>query len=500
MTDVDSRTDMEMIALIERSVLSSISEGVIVNGVDDRVVLLNQSAAEIVRIDAKAAKGQLIHRLFEAFSTRGRNTIVEAIDRLYADPYSYAHGQGITETIIDVGMKVIQTRMSPLLTEFGEFLGIVTLLRDITREVDSERAKTEFVSNVSHELRTPLTSIKGYVDLLLSDIVGAMTELQKDHLRIVQNNANHLVRLINDLLDVSHIDSGRFELDIFPTDMEAIIREAVDMIRPQTGEKQIDLNLDIGPDVGLVLGDRKRLMQVIINLISNSCRYTPDGGQILVSLKQTEGAVRVDVTDTGIGINVKDQAKIFQRFYRVDNTEVNEVQGTGLGLPIVKMLVELHGGRIWVDSEAGEGSTFTVILPTQSADADMGYQDNPVEREKHTVLVVEDAFELAELIERQLQHEGYKVVTSMSGREALKLARSEHIDLITLDMMLPDMGGMEVLSKLKSDVATADIPVIIMSVVRTPIGGPMTNVSADISESFALEKLMDSVHQTLATL
>jgi PAS domain S-box-containing protein len=473
---------------IERAVLASIADGVVVNDVAGQVTLVNRAAAQLLQVEPGAALGRPLKTLFESFSTKGRSTIIDAMDRLYADPYSAEYSAGITETIIEISMRVIQAHLSPVLTETGEFLGIVTVLRDITREVEAERAKTDFVSNVSHELRTPLTSIKGYSDLLLCNAVGSLNEQQHHFVKIIQSSSDRLTVLINDLLDISRIESGRFKLETKPVRMEKIVRNVAEMIRPQCDQKALCLMLDIQPDAGLVLGDENRLTQVVTNLVSNACRYTPEGGCITLALSQADGTLRVDVTDTGIGIAPEDQSKIFQRFYRASNPLVQEVAGTGLGLPIARMLVEMHGGRMWLRSEIGVGSTFTFILPVYTGEADEARPE-----QHRTVLVVEDERDIAELIALQLQLEGYDAITTSRGEEAVSLARVRHIDLITLDMMLPDITGMEVLCRLRADPKTANIPVVIVSIMQSKDLGNDMNVVDHIGKPFALEKLMESV-------
>jgi PAS domain S-box-containing protein len=489
---------VEPAALIERAVLASIADGVVVNDVTGNVTSINRAAAQLLQVDAKAAAGRPVRTLFQSFSTKGRMTIMDAMDRLYADPYSAEYSAGITETIIEVGMRVIQAHLSPVLTEIGEFLGIVTVLRDITREVEAERIKTDFVSNVSHELRTPLTSIKGYSDLMLSDAVGPLNEQQRHFLKIVQDSADRLTVLINDLLDISRIESGRLKLATKSVQMEKVLHNVADMIQPQCDKKNQRLNLNIEPNVGLVLGDENRLMQVVTNLVSNACRYTPDGGSITMALSNSSGAVRVDVTDTGIGIAPEDQAKVFQRFYRVNTPDVQEIAGTGLGLPISKMLVEMHSGRMWLQSEAGKGSTFTFILPLYVGPPDESTPEVET-KPRQTVLVVEDDHDVAELIAFQLRFEGFEAITTARGEEAVSLARNQRIDLITLDMMLPDMTGMEVLRRLKTDPRTAEIPVVIVSIMQPKSLGNGLDVADQVTKPFALEKLMESVHGALET-
>jgi len=325
-----SESHIEPASLIERAVLASIADGVVVNDISGKVTLINRAAAQLLQVDPRRLRGAQSHIISivfhqRAFDDRGCNG--SPVRR----PYSTEYSTGITKTIIEIGMRVIQAHLSPVLTGIGEFLGIVTVLRDITREVEADRAKTDFVSNVSHELRTPLTAIKGYSDLLVCGAVGALNDQQSYFLKIIQGSADRLTMLINDLLDISRIESGRLKLETKPVQIEKVLHSVAEMIRPQCDKKNLSLRLNIEPNIGLVLGDESRLAQVVTNLVSNACRYTPEGGNITMALSTSSDTVRVDVIDTGIGIALEDQAKVFQRFYRVDTPLVQQVAGTAWG-------------------------------------------------------------------------------------------------------------------------------------------------------------------------
>ena len=484
---------------IERAALASMTNGVVINDTEGLVTFLNRATARMLDVEPENALGQPVSKLFEPFCARGRLSIIDAMDRLRADPYSYGQGGKPAETIIEVDSRFIQAHLSPALTDVGEFLGIVTVLRDITQEVEAERARSDFVSNVSHELRLPLTAIKGYCDLLLHD-AQQIGEEQGRFLSIIQNNADHLVALINDLLDISRIESYRLELDIRHVQMEKIIRDIADMIRPQCDQKGLHLTVKIDPNIGTVLGDRNRLRQVVANLARNACCRTTAGGHITLSLSRSTDGVQVDVTDTGAVISNEEKAKIFRRFHRAEKPIVQGAYGTGLELPVAKMLIEMHGGRLWIESKADQGNTFTFILPQEVDIPSNVTVEQPEETDQaHTVLVVEDDEDIAQLIALQLRREGFEVLTTPYGEEAVSLAQTRPIDLITLDMMLPDTTGMDVLHQIKANPDTANIPVIIVSVLLPEQTGDTEQGAVDyITKPFAFEKLMDSIRRTLA--
>jgi signal transduction histidine kinase/ActR/RegA family two-component response regulator len=492
---------IEPASLIERTALASISDGVVISDTAGLVIMLNRAAARILQANPETVLGQPVRTLFEPFSARGRLITVDAMDRLCADPYSYGESGESAETIIEIGPRFIQAHLSPMLTDVGEFLGVVTVLRDITREVETDRARSDFVSNVSHELRLPLTAIKGYCDLLLHDTVEQFDEEQGHFLRIIQSNADHLVALIKDLLDISRIESYRLNLDIQPVLMETIIRDVADRIRPQCDQKGLQLTVETDANVGMVLGDENRLRQVVANLANNACHNTPEGGHVTLALSCSDNQVRVDVTDTGTSISPEDQARIFERFHRIQGPVAHEVNGTGLALPVAKMLIEMHGGRLWLQSEPGRGNTLTFVLPQRVQVPDDGAGEALGQPEQaHTVLVIEDDEDIAQLIALQLRREGFEVLTTAYGEEAVSLVQTQHVDLITLDMMLPDITGMEVLHRIKTNPETAGIPVIIVSVLLPEQTGDAERGAVDyITKPFAFEKLMESIRRTLAT-
>ncbi|MGQ9516781.1 MAG: ATP-binding response regulator [Anaerolineae bacterium] len=228
---------------------------------------------------------------------------------------------------------------------------------------EAGRLKTEFISMVSHELRTPLTNIQGYVELLLDETDGPITDTQREYLEIVLDNCKRLIAIANDLLDISRIEAGNLRLSKTRLRLQELVEEAVRSWYPQFQAKNLQLSLDLTPQPLWIWADWERMLQVLNNLLSNACKYTPAGGSVTVRVYPSNDKALVEVIDTGIGIPEQDLERIFEKFYRAESSRQEATYGTGLGLPIAKSLVELHDGSISVTSKLSQGSTFTVQLP-----------------------------------------------------------------------------------------------------------------------------------------
>lgn len=223
--------------------------------------------------------------------------------------------------------------------------------------------KTDFVSAVSHELRTPLTSIKGYASILLTGKLGNVPEDVRERLEKINRHSDELTHLVNDLLDISRIESGRMTMKLQPQDLRNIVTGVLDLLSAQLKEKHINTQVNVASDAMVALADASQINRVFINLIGNAIKFTPEKGKITISSHKAGDLVEVDITDTGCGIPPEAQEAIFEEFYRVDNPINQQVKGTGLGLTLVKRIIEAQGGKIWVKSKVGEGSTFSFTLP-----------------------------------------------------------------------------------------------------------------------------------------
>jgi PAS domain S-box-containing protein len=332
-----------------QAILESIADGVVVAGNAGDVLLANAAAERILGLPRKQLIGQTIKRLYaELLRTRGR-------------------GKG-EQAIFEWGDRLVRGSLAPVKMPDGALLGYVAVFRDVTHERQAELSKSEFIATVSHELRTPMTSIKGYVDLLRFGAVGGLNPQQIHFLEVVGKNSERMIGLVNNLIAVSEMERGSVRIDLQRVDMKGVIEEAVQAVRSEATDRQLDLIVSVPPGLPPAHGDPDRLRQVLDNLLDNALHYTPEGGRIDVwateaNLESGECHLVVSVRDTGVGIRPEEQERIFEKFYRAENPLSVEAGGTGMGLAIVKTLVEAHGGRVWVESRLGQGSTFRFAMP-----------------------------------------------------------------------------------------------------------------------------------------
>ena len=348
-----------------QAILEAVADGVLVTGANNRISFLNRSAAQILDLEPGQVIGQSLD-VFGGLFGKSAGSWMETI-RNWSDGVA-SHETGTFAERLDLeNGRIVLVHLAPVVLQ-SDFLGTVSIFRDITHEVEVDRLKSEFVATVSHELRTPMTSIRGYVDVLLMGAAGAVNENQEHFLNIIKSNTERLNILVNDLLDVSRIESGRVTLSPQALDLREIAEDVIGDVlrRSQEENKPVALSLEAPKKLPHVYGDIERVRQILGNLVDNAYHYTPENGTIIVQIHPNGGKeVQVDVKDNGIGIPLEDQARVFERFYRGEHPLVLSTPGTGLGLSIVKQIVEMHKGRIWMKSSGvpGDGSTFSFTLP-----------------------------------------------------------------------------------------------------------------------------------------
>ena len=411
-------------------------------------------------------------------------------------------------------------------------------MRDVTHEVVVDRMKTEFISSVSHELRTPLTSVLGFTKLihksLERDVVPIVVEDHRaqrvvrrvlDNLDIITVESERLARLVNDVLDVAKIESGKIEWNDATFELGTVVQQAIDDVTVVAWQKGITLDVDLDSRVPNLMADPERIRQVVFSLLSNAVKFTDEGGVtveacLVEAVEMTarwaypasEGytGVMVSVKDTGLGIPKEEIPHLFQQFKQVwEDSLINKPQGMGLGLAISRGIISHYGGYIWVESEIGTGSTFHFVLPiatpgkkaaasTPSAlmpgisrrmQQDLALAFGKVS----TVLVVDDDPNVRSLLEQELTAGGYRVLEASNGIDALATARRYRPSAIVLDLMMPGISGFDVIQLLKSDVATAAIPVVILSIIDDKEKGFIMGADAYLTKPIGMDVLLKTL-------
>lgn len=327
------------------------------------------------------------------------------------------------------------------------------------REID--RLKSQFLANMSHELRTPLNSIIGFSRVILKGIDGPITELMQQDLTAIYNSGQHLLGLINDILDLAKIEAGKMELAFDEVNISDLVSSVLSTMSGLIKDKPVQMKRNVEEGLGAVKADAIRIRQVMINLLSNASKFT-DEGEILVNVESYRengrNEVKISVIDSGAGISLEDQEKLFQPFSQVDASPTRKTGGTGLGLSICKQLINMHGGEIWVESQEGVGSKFHFTLPLYS-------KEGAVESDK-VILAIDDDPQVISLYERYLHPQGYQVVPLTDANKAVEKVKQLKPFAITLDIMMPGIEGWTVLDALKSDPDTRHFPVIICSIIE----------------------------------
>lgn len=363
----------------------------------------------------------------------------------------------------------------------------------------ASRMKSEFLANMSHELRTPLNAIVGFSEILKDGLMGSLSSQQKDASVDIFNSGKHLLALINDILDLSKIEAGKMQINLEPTNINALVQSSMQVVREQASLQNLQVSAKIQENLGDIWLDEVKVKQIIYNLLSNAVKFTPAGGRVHISARKIDGYqvtggrfehyLEIMVSDSGIGIPEEAQAELFKPFTQIDNSLSRKHQGTGLGLAMVKRMAELHEGSVSLNSITDKGSTFTVLLPWRTANlpgklrtasnTDSGVTGNSHAHvaEKTTdsshhhangellALIIEDDDQAAEVLRVQLESEGFRIVRASTAEAALAMAGKEHPDLITLDILLPGMDGWEFLEHFKQHPLFASTPVVIISIV-----------------------------------
>jgi PAS domain S-box-containing protein len=339
------------------------------------------------------------------------------------------------------------------------------------------RLKDEFLANMSHELRTPLNSILGLSEVLEEGIHGSLNEYQLKSLETITRNGKHLLSLINDILDLAKIESGKIELELAPVSLRILCKSSLAFVKEQALKKRIQLSSQIPNNLPLANLDERRMRQVLINLLSNAVKFTPAQGRVCVEVRcENERDLVLSVTDTGIGIAPENQSKLFQSFVQIDSSLSRSYEGTGLGLALVKKLTELHGGTVSVESEVEQGSCFCIRIPQAFSVSVLSSTfaeptqtktqpkiENSVPKKQPLILLAEDNPDNIRVFYDYLTYNNYRVILATNGQEAITIAKAQKPQLIFMDIQMPELDGLEATRQLRADQNFANIPIIALT-------------------------------------
>jgi PAS domain S-box-containing protein len=528
----------------KRVILNSLSELVIFMDLELRILWANRAALDHAGLKLEKVTGQKYEKFpLMSDAVSGKSLAQKALES----------GNEESGEVVTPDRKVWMICANLIKDENGNATGIIQTGLDITAHKRSEEgllqakleaeaancSKSEFLANMSHELRTPLNSIIGFSDILLEKVFGELNGKQLKYVNNISVSGKHLLGLINDILDLSKVEAGKMELHYSEFSVGSVFDEVKAVLSPLAQAKSLEMDFSSDPDSGDIQADRSRLIQVLYNLVSNAIKFTPEMGRIFVYCRKSGNRAVFSVTDTGIGISPEDQKKLFQPFNQIDSSSSRQYCGTGLGLALVKKIVNLHQGNIWAESEPEKGSTFIFTIPltrpSEPGKADTKYlneifiefemstkascsvrdsqkdvRDEPDVAEiplpeirlpeaapepRSLVLIVDDDRNSNELISVVLREDGYSTASLYTGKYVLNVAKRLKPDVITLDVFLPDTNGWHVLRQLKGDPDTALIPVLIISVTDNNELGVALGAVYSFTKPVKRVELLDSLKE-----
>jgi signal transduction histidine kinase/CheY-like chemotaxis protein len=351
----------------------------------------------------------------------------------------------------------------------------------LSQRSELDTLKDEFISTVSHELRTPLTSIRGALGLLSSGIIGDVDAKALNLLRIAVTNTDRLIRLINDILDLERMESGRAPLQIRRCSLRDLAQQAIDTMTPMADASTVHLVLEPStvaqaayPEALFFDGDADRILQVVTNLLSNAIKFSPSASTVRVHTEATSDSILLKVVDEGRGIPTDKLDTIFDRFQQIEPSDARQKGGTGLGLAICRSIVQQHSGSIWAQRNLGLGTTLYVMLPRTTRAGDIVVPSSLPTRGEGAILVCDDDAGIRTVVSEHLTRQGYTVVEAISGEQALVLAAEHHVEAILLDLYMPGLSGWETLQRLRNNPITANIPVVVLSVLSSTLRPQLT--------------------------
>jgi signal transduction histidine kinase/uncharacterized protein (DUF302 family) len=370
----------------------------------------------------------------------------------------------------------------------------------VNRQLEqSSRYKSEFLANMSHELRTPLNAIMGFSEILLDVTMNLTSGERTEFLRNIHSSGQHLLGLINDILDLAKIEAGKMDLHAEDMPVTEALQEVTAILDPMARQQGLQLKTVGASEAGVIRADRSKFKQVLYNLLSNAVKFTPAPGSITVTVKDSPEQLTVSVADTGIGMKLEDLPKLFREFEQIDGSYTRRYQGTGLGLALCRRFVEMHGGRIWAESQFGKGSTFTFTIPREQRLAPEVLVEEAAptveSMELPLVLVVEDDPASSQRMTAEIQGVGFRVAHAFDGDEAVRKAMEILPDLVVMETVLPVKDGWQVLQELRARAATADVPVLVCSVTRNQALMDQFGVAGYVAKPWATKTMQEELRR-----
>lgn len=528
------------------AIISNMADALFVVDINKKIISFNQAFASMFDLEPGTLAGESIYEIFNdeviglvnnVFSSRFEDDNSLNKTHFFSKEIGLLDGRTgkavITPMFVqsvysaNPGDKASNSKSGSML-----FSGAVASIRDITKEKEIDAMKTDFISTVSHELRTPLTSIIGFANIIrkkfneslisLLDLDDKKTKRVSDqiasNLDIIINEGKRLTALINDVLDIAKMEAGKTDWKDESFQIKSAIEHSVSSTVSLFEQKGLKVEINADENLPEIFGDKDRYIQVIINLISNAVKFT-DEGTISCEARLDGGAVLVSVKDQGIGISKENAEKVFDKFKQVGDTLTDKPKGTGLGLPICKQIVEHYGGKIWVESEIGQGSTFCFTVPLKDKPASVEghaeihkidldslmhkfshiYSNTPEsELRKNLILVVDDDHAIRGFLTQELEGAGYAVDTAADGMEALAKVKQNKYSLIILDVMMPGLSGFDLSAILKSDPLTMETPLMIHSILEDRKRGYRAGVDSYITKGLDSDSLLKEVRHLVS--
>ncbi len=499
-----------------RAIIDNLADGLLVSDTDGKIINYNPAITRMFGLGDVDIEGLYCQEFIPE--------VVELVNKTQENPTAV-----LTTEIQPNDNQFVKASVTAIIEancigSYCSCLGSVILLRDITQEKEVDRMKTDFISTVSHELRTPLTSVLGFASIIQEKLEEDVFPLLpddnrktkktirrvKDNINIIISEAERLTTLINDVLDIAKMEAGKFDWKQEEINIQKVIERSLAATSTIFDAKNLELIKNIEPALPKIIGDEDRLIQVLINLISNAVKFT-DEGSIICSAKLINSNIIISVTDTGSGISQEDCLQVFEKFKQVGEIFTDKPQGTGLGLPICKQIIEHHGGKIWVESELTKGSTFSFSIPIQiisevnqfnqivNLDSlvkqlqEHSTNNIPTSDTQKTILVVDDDANIRELLRQSLQNQGYAVQEAKDGLDAIYQIKVKKPDLIILDVMMPQINGFDTAAIIKNDPTKMDIPIIMLSIFEDKKRGYQLGVDKYMTKPIESNKLMKEI-------